>query len=263
MHKVGISQRGVKMSSPRVRVVFYFALLLPYLFAFNSCLAATKKKDAKWGNKRVGQYRLVAEDHRCLDKDCEYVVTGKFKAKLESLVEDSFLLSILKQEKITEGFALLSYGGWTDDGQKIIFMQGAERDGSEQDNHDKSISDRFKKGLLHIIPPKPASEPPPSAEIVDSISFNPMDFSKLFETLLELGSLPHFAPKVFDNLEYEYIHALQVDKNVVEVSSRVYMKSYFMSKDGRYKQLIETFKRLAQNISDSSTAKKNEEDKSP
>ena len=151
--------------------------------------------------------------------DCKYNVKGDVQYNVSSDLFLKFLIKIMENNNYNAGYALFSYGGWSDAGQMMVYYNQDSLDG-QLDYHPPNDQER-----LFIYPLK------------DRI---------LASTIkkLNIGDLPDFKPDIFDGVEYEFISVQKIGDHTVSITSRIFMRMPWVSKNGKYKHIVETFHEL-------------------
>ncbi len=149
-------------------------------------------------------------------------VNDSGKARIQARTQEDFFAKVMKSEDYHEGYALFSYGGWSNAGQTMILCK-----------QDDSGS------IIHIAPNT-------------TTELRAHDFSKAslvrLRDSLQVENLHDFTPKVFDGIEYEYVHAVKRDDNNLDVKTRLYMKVPRLAKGkpNRYLQIVAAFNTFKQ-----------------
>ena len=187
-------------------------LLLPLLGMSNTCDSKHRSKAAKERSAEQAAQQNTST----------WKVNGEDKARIQADLQEAFFAKIMKNKDYHEGYALFSYGGWSNEGQTMILCK--------QDD----------SGDIIYIAPNTTTELP-------AHSFSEANLVQL-RASLQVENLYDFTPKVFDGIEYEYVHAVKRDDNSLDVKTRIYMKvpSLATGKPNRYLQIItafDTFKR--------------------
>lgn len=139
------------------------------------------------------------------------------KARVQAAMQESFFAKIMKSKDYHEGYALFSYGGWSNEGQTLILCK------------------KDDSGDITYIAPNTTKE-------LTSHSFTQDSITQL-RTNLKVGKLHDFIPQIFDGIEYEYVHAVKRDDNNLDIKTRIYMKVPSLAKDkpNPYLQIITAF----------------------
>ena len=118
-----------------------------------------------------------------------------------------------------EAHGLFSYGGWSDNGQRILIITAA-REGELYFG---------KIGSSHITSQQ---------KIVGK------SVSEALHTIGSLQNLPDYDGSAFDGIQYEYVYATKVD-NVVTIKKRVFMNNPGLDGTGKeHQRAVETFLKL-------------------
>ena len=163
--------------------------------------------------------------HGCQLPYCQYLarIGGKDRPRIQNKLQTEFLNSILQTADYLEGFALFSYSGWSDRGQVMIFR---------------------KKSNADVSYYRPNTRNNPQRKTIVQADFNNLISN------LNSDDLRDFLPKIYDGIEYEYVHARKTPKDQVEVVTRIYMRmpSLSKSKPNRYLQIVDVFRRLVEKL---------------
>lgn len=202
----------IKWLSMLIRLLFW----LPLLGMANTCDVSLEKTEKR--DKTHADMSVQAKGHKCISGCAnKYQINDIGTPRLKIEMQESFFLKIMQGNGYVEGFALFSYGGWSDKGQ-IMVLCNANADGD----------------IIYIAPN--------SEKAMPSHSFVRSDLRELTRHL-NVEMLPDFLPKVFDGIEYEYVRARKKDDNTLEITARVYMKTPSLSdgKPNRYQQIVDAF----------------------
>lgn len=200
-----------------------FLLLLPLLGMSNTCdnnAEPSSSTSAQLGN---------AEQTPQQNKLSTWKVNDEGEARIQVAMQEAFFAKIMKSKDYHEGYALFSYGGWSNEGQTMILCK---RDDSGD--------------IVHIAPN--------TTQELTSHSFTQASLTRL-RTSLKVGKLRDFTPKVFDGIEYEYVHALKRDDRTLDVKTRIFMKvpSLAPDKPNLYLQIVAGFDVFKQEFYNKST----------
>lgn len=202
----------IKRLSMLIKLLFW----LPLLGMANTCDVSPEKPEER-GKSRTDN-AVQVKRRKCIS-GCEnkYQIKDIGIPRLKTKMQESFFLKILQNKDYIEGFALFSYGGWSDKGQ-IMVLRNANANGD----------------IIYIAPN--------SDKEMSSHSFVQNELRELTRHLAVKG-LPDFLPKVFDGIEYEYVRARKKDNDTLEVTARIYMKTPSLSEDNpnRYQQIVDAF----------------------
>ena len=167
-------------------------LLLPLLGISNSC-------DINFKPSAPTPAKLSSADQAAQQNNLSpWKVNDEGEARVQAAMQEAFFAKIMKSRDYHEGYAMFSYGGWSNEGQTMILCK--------QDD----------SGDIIYIAPNTKKE-------LTSHSFTPASLKRL-RTSLKVVKLQDFTPKVFDGIEYEYVHASKRDNSNLEVKTRLYMK---------------------------------------
>lgn len=163
--------------------------------------------------------------HGCQSSVCQYQtrIESKGRPRIQSKLQYEFLNKILQTDDYQEGFALFSYSGWSDRGQVMIFRKKSDAD-------------------VSYYRPNTRNNPQQKTIVL-------AELNNFVGNLID-DDLHDFLPKVYDGIEYEYVHARKTAKMQVEVVTRVYMKmpSLSKSKPNRYLQIVDLFVTLVDKL---------------
>ena len=150
-------------------------------------------------------------------------VNDSRQARIQKEMQESFFAKIMKSKDYDEGYALFSYGGWSNDGQILILCKA--------DN----------SGDIIYIAPNTTKE-------LTAHNFTKTNLEQLRAELTQAATLNDFTPKVFDGIEYEYVHAIKQDNNNLDIKSRLYMKVPSLAKGNPnpYLQVVAAFSSFQQ-----------------
>ena len=182
-------------------------LMLPLLGMSNTCDKESQPISTKMSdNKQAAQHKASS-----------WKVNDEGTARIQSDLQQEFFAKIMKSKDYQEGYALFSYGGWSNEGQTMILCQA---DGSGN--------------IVHIAPN--------STKELPTHNFSQANLTQL-RASLPTGNLYDFTPKVFDGIEYEYVHAVKQDDSNLNVKTRIYMKvpSLAQAKPNHYLQIVNAF----------------------
>ena len=145
-------------------------------------------------------------------------VNDSRQARIQKDMQESFFAKIMKSKDYNEGYALFSYGGWSNEGQVLILCK-ADNSGD----------------IIYIVPN--------TTKELTAHSFTKTNLEQLRADLKGADSLNDFTPKVFDGIEYEYVHAIKQDNNNLNVKTRIYMKVPSLAKGdpNPYLQVVAAF----------------------
>lgn len=151
-----------------------------------------------------------------------WTVNDPIGARIQADMQDTFFAKIMKSKDYYQGYALFSYGGWSNEGQIMILC------------YKDSSGD-----IIYVIPN--------SKKELASQKFTKSSLDKL-RTSLAVGKLNDFKPKVFDGIEYEYVHAIRTSATALDVETRVYMKvpSLYKGEPNLYLQVVNAFSNFRQ-----------------
>ena len=169
--------------------------------------------------------RSATDPHDCKLLHCQHRarIENRGRPRIQSKLQHQFLNKILQTDDYLEGFALFSYSGWSDRGQVMIFRK------------------KFHADVSYY---RPNTRDNPQQKTLIQADFNN------FTNNLNSDGLHDFLPKIYDGIEYEYLHARKTNDEQVEVVARVYMRmpSLSRSKPNRYLQIVDVFTALIKKL---------------
>lgn len=188
-----------------------FLLLLPLLGMSNTCDNNTEPSSPTSAQLSNAQQTPLPNN------PSTWKVSDEGEARIQAAMQEAFFAKIMNSKDYHEGYALFSYGGWSNEGQTMILCK-------QNDSGD----------IVHIAPN--------TTKELTSHSFTQASLARL-RTSLKVGKLQDFMPKVYDGIEYEYVHAIKRDDRNLDVKTRIYMKvpSLAMDKPNLYLQIVAGF----------------------
>ena len=162
--------------------------------------------------------RLHSAEQTALQTSPTWKVNDSRQARIQAAMQESFFAKIMKSKDYDEGYALFSYGGWSNDGQILILCKADD------------------SGDIIYIAPNTTKE-------LTTHNFTKTNLEQLRANLKRSATLSDFTPKVFDGIEYEYVHAIKQDNNNLDVKTRLYMKVPSLAKGdpNPYLQVVVAF----------------------
>ena len=188
-----------------------FLLLLPLLGMSNTCDRNFKPSSPP--PAKMSSANQAAQQNNL----STWKVNDEGKARIQIAMQESFFAKIMKSKDYNEGYALFSYGGWSNEGQTMILCK--------QDD----------SGDVIYIAANTTKE-------LTSHSFTQASLKRL-RIRLKIGNLQDFTPKVFDGIEYEYVHAVKRNDSNLDIKTRIYMKvpSLAKGKPNLYLRIVAGF----------------------
>ena len=185
-------------------------LLLPLLGMSNTC-----DRDIRSSSPPPAQ--LSSAEQAAQQSQLTWKVNDAGKARIQADMQEAFFAKIMKSKDYHEGYALFSYSGWSNEGQTIVLCK------------------KDDSGDIIRIAPNDTKELP-------THSFTQASLTQL-RSRLNVVNLPDFTPKIFDGIEYEYVHAVKRDDNNLDIKTRIYMKvpSLAKEKPNPYLQIVTAF----------------------
>ena len=161
--------------------------------------------------------QLHSKEQRQQTSSPTWRIDDQGKPRLQARIQESFFAKIMQNKDYLEGYALFSYGGWSNNGQTMVLCK-------EDDSGD----------IIHIAPN--------TSKELATHSFSKASLDRLRSSLRDID-LADFTPKVFDGIEYEYVHAVKRGDNTLNIKTRIYMKvpSLFRGKSNPYLQIVAAF----------------------
>ncbi len=196
-----------------------FLLLLPLLGMSNTCNNGNSPSSPAAAAQLNDAEQTTPQDDRNT-----WEVNDDGRARIQAAMQEAFFAKLMKSKDYYEGYALFSYGGWSNEGQTMILCK---QDGSGD--------------ITHIAPN--------TTKELASHSFTQASLERL-RLSLEVGGLQDFTPQVFDGIEYEYVHVIKRDDGNLDVKTRVYMKvpSLAPGKLNPYLQIVAAFNTFKQEL---------------
>ena len=174
-------------------------------------------------HESISPAQLYSAEQTASQTSPTWKVNDSRKARIQEDMQESFFAKIMKSKDYDEGYALFSYGGWSNEGQILILCKAND------------------SGDIIYIAPNTTKE-------LTAHSFTKTNLEQLRTDLKEADSLNDFVPKVFDGIEYEYVHVIKQDNSNLNVKARLYMKVPSLAKGNPnlYLQVVAAFSNFQQ-----------------